>query len=81
MPPKTAKELYVPGQKLGPWVQTAAWELFKEAWTDALKTGEILTPKSAEAIYRRCLELAWSVHKINQEERPYDKDRVSEFGQ
>lgn len=73
MPDKKKPELYVPGQKLGPWVQTAAWELFKAAWEDALSDGEILTPKTAEAVYRNCLELAWTIHGVNQEERPYEK--------
>lgn len=72
-------ELYIPGQKIGPWVQTAAWELFKEAWRDSLEKGEPLTQVDAQQVYRACVEMACMVLRITQEERPYDKAVATEF--
>ena len=58
-------KLILPGRKLKEREQAYAWELFKERWIDAIRSGT--QGFDAEAAYRECMAVAIMVATVETE--------------
>lgn len=67
------RKLWTPGQKMPPRVAQMAFALFAEHFKASFTNRQVADEwRDDEKVYRRCVQMAETIYKIENEEKPHD---------